>query len=53
MLNFTDVGNWGSAPVGYVEIFVRLYAHWYVGFAHKARAGVGPSVTDGGWDGAA
>ena len=35
-----------------METFVRLYARRYVGFAHKARAGGGPSVNDGGRDGA-
>ena len=52
MLNFTDVGSWGSAPVGYVENFVRLYARGHVRVAHEARAGGDPSVTDGRQDGA-
>ena len=39
MLKFIDVEIWGSAPVGHVEIFVRLYVRGYVRVAHKARAG--------------
>ena len=52
MLMFTDIGSWGNVPVGHVEDFVRLYACGYVGVTHKARAGGGTSVTDGGRDGA-
>ena len=51
MINLTDVGSWGGAYVGHVEIFVRLYACGYVGVTHEARAGGGTSVTDGGRDG--
>ena len=35
-----------------MENFVRLYVHGYVGVAHEARSGGGPSVTDGEKDGA-
>ena len=51
MLKFTDFRSCGSALVGHVENFVRLYVPGYVGISHEARAGGGPSVTDGGQDG--
>ena len=51
MLKFTDSRSCGSALVGHVEIFVRLYAPGYVRIAHEAGAGGSPSVTDGGRDG--